>query len=634
MSHPPRIRARSLAPAAAAVLILTLTATAQAAQGDVALEFGAAVKGTVPDKDDQGTGFTSVISGPAGGAHLPEAIDLRPRDGTLTLIAQPGTSTESNTLVNALAVPVDTSAPRVISARISDGTLDNLREPSQQAGVFFGPTQDDYVKLVALAGPEGPIIQLYREVSTSSTVRGTIGSVAIDRREWEDAETLDLRLRIGTTGGVVSAEYAIDGGPMRTITTTNARLPAAYRINWEGRRAFFGRGAKAGIVAFTDLAPPTGVTFDWFRIAACGRNGKPEVVGTSPAAGETGAAVDGAVTIAFSLPNCEAIDPSTATYSTVRLIDTATDTQVPAVVDTSVTGAVVVRPSFGLAEGHRYRIETTAGVRDEARAAAEPFRATFTTAVPTSPPATAELSGRESAGPFDANALATAPLCRVPEESSPRPRTSVRLNARTLRSVQQTAQEALRRITAVEWRLRDGLEARDLCDGSFPARAFTGGITFGPGKPVRTAAPAPRHIVIPKPSAHRAKVRLSVRQLRVNQRIAQAALRKAAALEAKLDGGLTGADLAPGAITPDKLAPGLSVVRVVGDDPRVAPRVTLTGRLRPAPVRLTLRQVRINRRIADAALARADALVARVEAGIPGDSFQDGSIGPSAVVVP
>lgn len=166
---PPRpgIRTRALVRATAVAVLATVAATAQAAPGDVALEFGAPVKGTVVDKDGQGTGFTSVIPAAAGDAHLPEEIDLRPREGTLTLTAQPGTSTEANTLLNALAVPIDTSGPRVVSARISGGTLDNLREPSQQAGVFFGPTQDDYVKLVALAAPEGPIIQLYREVETS-----------------------------------------------------------------------------------------------------------------------------------------------------------------------------------------------------------------------------------------------------------------------------------------------------------------------------------------------------------------------------------------------------------------------------------------------------------------------------------
>ena len=76
------------------------------------------------------------------------------------------------------------------------------------------------------------------------------------------------------------------------------------------------------------------------------------------------------------------------------------------------------------------------------------------------------------------------------------------------------------------------------------------------------APPAARRPAPPEPprvsGRRRARgVTLSVAQLRINQRIAQAAVRRANALGDRLARGLTGADIRDGAITPAKLEPGL-----------------------------------------------------------------------------
>jgi hypothetical protein len=99
------------------------------------------------------------------------------------------------------------------------------------------------------------------------------------------------------------------------------------------------------------------------------------------------------------------------------------------------------------------------------------------------------------------------------------------------------------------------------------------------------------------------------------------------ALEKRLNGGLTGSDLGPGALTPDKLAPGLVVTAKGGG---AAPASNT-----PAPVKksgkrgkvvLSRAQVQINERISAAALRRANRLVAKMEAGVAGRDFQDASI--------
>ena len=124
-------------------------------------------------------------------------------------------------------------------------------------------------------------------------------------------------------------------------------------------------------------------------------------------------------------------------------------------------------------------------------------------------------------------------------------------------------------------------------------------------------------------------MRLSARQLRINQRIYQAAIRRADALEARLAGKLTGGDLAAGAITQNELHPRLRITSAAPAASEPAPsrtRLAPPGSGAGGKVALTAAQLRINQRIAQAAVRRANALVARLEAGLTGDAFAPGSI--------
>jgi hypothetical protein len=61
----------------------------------------------------------------------------------------------------------------------------------------------------------------------------------------------------------------------------------------------------------------------------------------------------------------------------------------------------------------------------------------------------------------------------------------------------------------------------------------------------------------PAPAGVGARVRVSARQLLINQRISQAAVRRGNALTAKLGAGLTGDDFRDATITAGKLAAAL-----------------------------------------------------------------------------
>jgi len=210
-------------------------------------------------------------------------------------------------------------------------------------------------------------------------------------------------------------------------------------------------------------------------------------------------------------------------------------------------------------------------------------------------------------------------------------RRPVRLTPDQLLVNQRIAQSAVRRVDAVEAWLAAGIVSEDLRDGGLGREDFAPAITFaGASAPIANGLAAPRPVT-PASAARSGRpphVGVSRRQLLINQRIAQAAVRRAAAVERRLAEGLTGGDLRDGAITAAKLAPGLAVVRsrASGTAPPSATVVAPAARRSAAAVRLTAGQVLINQRISQAAVRRGNALIALLESGLTGAQFREASI--------
>ena len=133
------------------------------------------------------------------------------------------------------------------------------------------------------------------------------------------------------------------------------------------------------------------------------------------------------------------------------------------------------------------------------------------------------------------------------------------------------------------------------------------------------------------PPATADTITLSVTQLRINQRIYSAALRRADALEGWLRARIATRDLCGGGIGATALGAGVEVVPAPG--PRAVPVATPRSlEIRPAADKdgvvftLSVQQLRINQRIASAALRRANALVARLDAGLSGGDIRLGAV--------
>ena len=215
------------------------------------------------------------------------------------------------------------------------------------------------------------------------------------------------------------------------------------------------------------------------------------------------------------------------------------------------------------------------------------------------------------------------------------PRGTIRLRREQLLTNQRIGQAAVLRANAIERWLNDGIIDRDICGGAIGPNALANSVSssvvpLGPNPPQPPRA-NPRPLVIAKATrANGRAVRLNRVQLLINQRVYQAAVRRANALQARLDGKLTGGDIRNGTVTAGRLHQDLRITAASdGPNPLPASRteVAATGAQSGGNVRLNLAQVQVNQRIAAAAVRRLNALRARINAGLTKQNFAPRSIG-------
>lgn len=157
---------------------------------------------------------------------------------------------------------------------------------------------------------------------------------------------------------------------------------------------------------------------------------------------------------------------------------------------------------------------------------------------------------------------------------------------------------------------------------------------FGAGTPATVAAQQCK--VLPAladpPKGDPSKITLSVDQLIINQRIDQAAIRRANGVQSWLDAGVESRDLCQSALGAEELYAGSAggytgVPGTYGPpDPRPV-QIPAAQPGDPSKVTLTVDQLLINQRISQAAIRRLNALKARLDGGLTGGDIDDGAVG-------
>jgi hypothetical protein len=238
-------------------------------------------------------------------------------------------------------------------------------------------------------------------------------------------------------------------------------------------------------------------------------------------------------------------------------------------------------------------------------------------------------------GPLPAGGiLQGGAVCRVlpaPPAATPGDPSDITLTTGQLLINQRIDQAAIRRANGVQVWLDDRIEGRDLCQGTLGAGELAPGIvTDAAGGPITFGVPDPRPIVVAAAKTGDAsQFTLTVGQLLINQRISQAAIRRLNGLKARMDDGLTGGDVEDLTLAQPVLAAGLRVR--VAPPPASPPAASVTVIAAAAPgdpskVTLSTGQLLINQRISQAAVRRANELIARIEDGLVATDVKDGSV--------
>jgi hypothetical protein len=205
------------------------------------------------------------------------------------------------------------------------------------------------------------------------------------------------------------------------------------------------------------------------------------------------------------------------------------------------------------------------------------------------------------------------------------------LGCRTPGQRHRSERSGIRRLNAVEARLNGGLAARDLCGYSIGPPQLGPGITSAPAAaslaPAAPADPAP--INDPGRSGQGDPLTLSAQQLLINQRIDQAAIRRATGITNRLEAGLTGGDVQAGQVTQGKLFNRLQILNKTPSPEPPASKTVIPPRQNPpdpGSVTLSIGQLRINQRISQAGVRNANALIQRLETGLSGTDLRPATL--------
>ncbi len=227
--------------------------------------------GGLADKNGVGTGFTMVQPSSNGGAYLPENLERGSLIVTTTAGIQyktdNGTGPKENALDNGLGVGFDATKPVRIVTTIANPSAGTNK--AEQGGIWFGPDEDNYVKLVvASAGSGNNKIQLLREINGSvDNATDEVNSAASKLSD----KTVELILVADPTTNKVTASYTVDGGTEQKLDSF-ANIPASF---FEGSMLdpqVNGVNSHAGIFAThrnaTAANSPVQFAFEDFSVAA------------------------------------------------------------------------------------------------------------------------------------------------------------------------------------------------------------------------------------------------------------------------------------------------------------------------------------------------------------------------------
>lgn len=218
--------------------------------------------GHVLDAAGLGTGFTYLMQSSNANLYTPTNIHLDTAAGVLRLQTTSGIPyLANNNHTNVLGIGF--AGPNQI-ARITT----QLNHPakgtakSEQAGLWFGVNEDNYVKLVYSSASPQPAIEFLSEKAgaVAKSFSKTVGDISSGKVQ------LELVANPGT--GIVTASYSINSGTPVLLGSVSVD-PDLFSFDAAGIDPLIGTRSFTGIMATHRNAPnPLTFEFEYFRIEA------------------------------------------------------------------------------------------------------------------------------------------------------------------------------------------------------------------------------------------------------------------------------------------------------------------------------------------------------------------------------
>jgi N-acetylneuraminic acid mutarotase/glucose/arabinose dehydrogenase len=230
--------------------------------------------GFVADRNGVGTGFTYVDGSEA--RYDPAKLLMDLPSSALKIETTAGIMTRNvDTQLNALAVGI--AAPNQVS--VISTTLVNPPSGTgnyEQAGLWFGNDDDNYVKLTVQSQPTGTRIQLYLELNGATAAEFNGGTFNLS------ASRVSLTLRANPLDRTVTGSFRIGNGAEETRATVT--VPGEFfSFDAAGIDPRIGTRSFGGIFATHRFGPaPLTYTFDDFSVTAAPLEPGPPV-GSGPA---------------------------------------------------------------------------------------------------------------------------------------------------------------------------------------------------------------------------------------------------------------------------------------------------------------------------------------------------------------
>jgi N-acetylneuraminic acid mutarotase/glucose/arabinose dehydrogenase len=177
----------------------------------------AADHGKILDAIGVGTGFTYVDKPSKGQGYLPDKLNVDLNNGTLNVTTTKGLAYQAaNSQDNALGVGIDApSQVTLLNTTITDPPAGT--GSSEQAGLWFGNDEDNFVKLVILSTGTGTKVQYAMEVGgsqvasrSSQVITGLSGG------------RIKLQLRADPSDRTITGSYSVNGGTFQQLAPSVA----------------------------------------------------------------------------------------------------------------------------------------------------------------------------------------------------------------------------------------------------------------------------------------------------------------------------------------------------------------------------------------------------------------------------